>query len=129
MSGLVIPGCFASLNIILDEVEYHVRVVHSGFTTTFFRKAVVVIPRFHYFCQFVHTVVEWTGGGIVSEHLAHLLFRETYHLVEFRCERVVGSDIETTCEVVHCHGTYAGDETTLDAGIGPALILLKKARR
>ena len=63
-----------------------VMVVHSGFTVTFFCKAVVVIPRFHYFYQFVHTVVEWTGGGIISEHLAHFFFRETYHLVEFRCE-------------------------------------------
>ena len=43
---------------------------------------------------------------------------ETYHLVKFRCERVVGSDVETACEVVHCHGTYAGNETTFDAGIG-----------
>ena len=117
------------MNIILDEVEYHVGVVHSGFTVTFFCKAVIVIPRFHYFYQFVYTVIEWTGGGIIGKHLADFFFRETYHLVKFRCERVVGSDIETTCEVVHCHGTYAGDETTLDAGIGPALIFIKKARR
>ena len=120
-------GCFAAYDVVLDEVEYHVGVVHSGFTITFFCEAVVVIPGFHYFYQFVHTVVEWTGGGIVSEHLAHFFFRETYHLVEFRCERVVGSDIETTCEVVHCHGTYAGDETTLDAGIGSGFDFIEKS--
>ena len=74
------------MDVVLDEVEYHVRVVHSGFTVTFFCKAVVVIPGFHYFYQFVHTVIEWTGGGIISEHLADFFFRETYHLVEFRCE-------------------------------------------
>ena len=115
------------MDVVLDEVEYHVGVVHSGFTVTFFCKAVVVIPGFHYFYQFVHTVVEWTGGGIISEHLAHFFFRETYHLVEFRCERVVGSDIETACEVVHCHGTYAGNETTLDAGIGSGFDFIEKS--
>ena len=63
-------------------------------------------------------MVEGTGSGIVSEHLSHFFFCEPYHLVEFRREGVVGSDVEPACEVVHCHGTYACDETTLDAGIG-----------
>ena len=61
---------------------------------------------------------EMCCGGIIGKHLADFFFRETYHLVKFRCERVVGSDVETACEVVHCHGTYAGNETTFDAGIG-----------
>jgi len=71
-------------------------------------------------------VVERTGGGIVSEHLAHFFFRETYHLVEFRCERVVGSDVETACEVVHCHWTYASNETTFDARIGTGFYLIEE---
>ena len=91
-----------------DDVYEAAQLDHCGALKYFFT---MVLPM-------SKSVVERTGGGIVSEHLTHFFFRETYHLVEFRCERVVGSDIETACEVVHCHRAYAGDETPLDAGVG-----------
>ena len=62
--------------------------------------------------------MEWSFSRIISQHFADFVLGETHHCVEFRCEGIVGSDVETACEVVHCHGTYAGNETTLDAGIG-----------
>ena len=49
---------FAVVNVVLDEVKHHIGIVHGGFTVTFLREAVVVVPRFHHLHQLVHAVVE-----------------------------------------------------------------------
>ena len=46
------------INIVLNEIEHHIGVVHRGFTVAFLREAVVVVPRFHHLYQLVHAVVE-----------------------------------------------------------------------
>ena len=117
---------FATRDVVLDKVKHHIGVVHRGFAVTFLRKAIVIVPRFHYLYQFVYGVLKGAVGGIVSQHFAYFLFRKSHHLVEVRCEGVVGAYIEAAGEVVHRHGTYAGDKTTLDTGIGSRLHLVEE---
>mgnify|MGYP000740172672 len=65
--------------------------------------------------------MELAGGGIIRQHLAHVLFRESGQLVEFGGEGVVGADVESAGQVVHRYGAYTGDETPLDGGVGTRL--------
>ena len=46
-------------------------------------------------------MVERQHTGIIAQHLAHFLLRETCHLVEFRSQGIVGANVETTRQVVH----------------------------
>ena len=66
------------------------------------------------------------GGRIIGQHFAYFLFRETHHLIEIRCERVVGADVESAGQIVHDHGTYTGDEATLDTGVGSCFHLVEE---
>ena len=63
---------------------------------------------------------------IVGQHLANLLFKEHYHLVEAVGEGVVGADVEAARKVVEGHGAYTGDEDTLDRRIGSRLDCIEK---
>ena len=117
---------FAIVNVVLDEIEHHVGVVHRGFTIAFLREAVVIIPWLHHLYQFVYTMLERTVCGIIGQHLAHFPLCESHHLVKFRREGVVGAYIEAAGEVVHRHGTYSCDKTALDAGIGSRLHLVEE---
>ena len=122
-----IPGRFAVIvKIVPDKIEYHVRVVHRGSAITFLCKAVVVIPWLHHFDQFVHTMTEVAGGGIIGQHSAHFFFRKAYHFIKLGRERVVGADIEAAGEVVHGYRNYSSNETTLDAGIGSGFYFIEE---
>ena len=68
--------------------------------------------------QFVYAVVELGDGGVVGQELTYFFLRETCHLVELIAERVVGSDIEATCQIVQGYRTYTRNEHSLDGGIG-----------
>ena len=76
--------CFTAYNVVFDEVEHHIGIVHCGFTVTILRKTVIVVPWFHHFYQFVNGMMERAGGRIISQHFAYFLFRETHHLIEIR---------------------------------------------
>ena len=114
-------------DVVLNEVKHHIGVVHRSSAVAFLREAIVVVPRFHYLYQFVYGVVEGAGSRIVGQHLAHFLFREAHQLVKLRCEGVVGADVEAAGEVVHRHGAYSCDETTLDAGISPCFYFIEES--
>ena len=116
----------AIVNVVFDEVEHHVGVVHRGVAVAFLCEAVIIIPRFHHLYQLVHGVVEGAVPGVVGEHLAHLLFGEAHHLVELWREGVVGADVESRGEVVHRDGADAGDEAASDAGVGTGLHLVEE---
>ena len=55
-------------------------------------------------------MIERKHAGIIAEHLSHFFLRKTSHLVELWCQRVVGTDIETTRQVVHGDRTDTGDK-------------------
>ena len=50
----------ATLDIVVDEVEYHIRVIHRSLTIAFLGKTVVVVPGLHHLYQFVHGMTERT---------------------------------------------------------------------
>ena len=118
--------CFAFANIVLDEVEHHIGIVHRGFTVTFLRKAIVVVPRLHYFYKFVYAMVERAGSRIIGQHLAHFFFGETHHLVKIRFEGIVGADMKATGEVIHCYRTNTSDEAAFYTGVRFCLHLVEE---
>ena len=63
-------------------------------------------------------MIEWACCGVILQHIPYIFFCESCHFIELWIQRVIGADVESAAEVVHRHGAYAGDETTLDAGIG-----------
>ena len=122
-----IPWRLTTHNIVLNKIEYHIRVIHRGITVTFLRKTIVVIPRFHYSYQFIYSMSERTVCRIVSQHFAHFLFSESHHFVKFGCKRIIGADIESASQIVHRHGADARYETTLDTGISTCFYLVEES--
>ena len=57
-------------------------------------------------------MVEWQYIRVISEHLSYFLLGEARHLIELWSERVVGADVEATCQVVHCYRADACNEDT-----------------
>ena len=54
--------CFSIVNVVLDEIKHHVRVVHRGFTVAILCKTVIVVPWFHHFYQLVDGMTEGAVG-------------------------------------------------------------------
>ena len=59
----------------------------------------------------------YAGSGIIIQHCAHLFFVESGHFIKFRRERIIGSDIESAGEIVHCDGADTCHEATFDSGV------------
>lgn len=68
--------------VVIHEVKHHIGVAHRGAPVAVFCKAVIVIPRFHQFYQFIGGVVELASSGIIIQHLAHILFRKSSQFIE-----------------------------------------------
>ena len=100
-----------------EVVHHHVAVEHTNIARkTFLGEAVVVIPRLHLLDHCLYITVRWQHSHIfiICEHLAHILSRESEHLVKFGTHRHVPSDVESAGEVIECHWAHSREEYSLE---------------
>ncbi len=117
----------SAIDIVVDEIEHHVGIIHCCLAIGNLGKTIVVVPRFHYFYQFVNGIfVEVAEVGVISEHVANFLFRKTNHLVELVAQGIVRADVEAARQVVHRNGTYASDEDAFYRRVRSSLYRIKE---
>ena len=102
--------------VIADEIQYHIRVVHR-LVQTLRRETVVIVPRLHQVDQIVHTILKTCLALVIGQHLPYLSLAKTYDSIKAVICRHVGSDIETAGHVVHRHWRYPSDKHALDRAI------------
>ena len=111
----------ALVDVLVHEVEDHVRIEQRRLADALRGETVVVIPGSHDFDEFIHGMVELRGRGIVFQHLPHLRLGESDHPVEPVVVRIIGSDVEPGGQVVHRHGAHARDIDAPD-GTGGSIL-------
>ena len=71
-------------------------------------------------------MIEWACCGVILQHIPYIFFCESCHFIELWIQRVIGADVESAGQIVHDHGTYTGDEATLDTGVGSCFHLVEE---
>ena len=101
------------VNILVDEIQHHHRVIHRYLTISVDSKAIVIIPWLHHLDKFIHGMTERTNRRIVGQHLTYFFLRKSRHLVKLGAQGIVGTDVETTGQIIHRHRTDTCYENTL----------------
>ena len=57
-------------------------------------------------------MIERQHTGVIAQHLSYFILCESCHLIEFWCQRVIGADIESACQVIHRYRANACYEDT-----------------
>ena len=101
---------------MIQEIQHHIRVIHR-LVERISRETVIIVPWLHHADHLIYLSGQHIHVFIIRQHITYLPLAKPDNPVKPGIGAHIGTDIESTCHVIHGDRRDSRDEHTLDRSI------------